>query len=87
MKRVPPSERIRQEWNQLLCSGASGEENLLDALVRTGARYMLQMTIEQEVAEFLGRGHYQRGDCNRAGGLPPASFSSGYPAPPRTPLS
>ncbi|NLU51080.1 MAG: hypothetical protein GXX09_11935 [Syntrophomonadaceae bacterium] len=53
MTRVPPSEQTRQEWNQLLCSGTSGEENLLEALVRTGARYMLQMAIEQEVTEFL----------------------------------
>jgi len=67
MKGVLPSERIRQEWNQLLCPGTSGEENLLAALVRTGARYMLQMAIEQEVTEFLEQGHYQRGDRNREG--------------------
>jgi len=67
MKRIPPSEQIGQDWNKILGHGVSGDESLLDALVRTGARYMLQLAIEQEVTRFLGRGHYRRGERTREG--------------------
>ena len=68
MVRIPRSEQYRQEWQEILASGISGEgEGLLDALLRTGARYMLQIAIEEEVTEFLGRGHYQRGERDRQG--------------------
>jgi len=62
MSRIPRSEQFRQEWQEILTCGINGEEGLLDALVRTGARYMLQVAIEEEVTEFLGREHYQRGE-------------------------
>ncbi|MDH7578940.1 MAG: transposase [Bacillota bacterium] len=67
MKRIPPSEQFRQEWDQILCNGVGENETLLDALSRAGARYMLQVAIEQEVTEYLGRGRYQRGDRDREG--------------------
>lgn len=39
MKRIPRSERYRQEWEEVLCHGVNGEqkERLLDALIRTAA--------------------------------------------------
>jgi transposase-like protein len=67
MKRVPPSELFRQDWDQILCNGVGENESLLDTMVAAGARYMLQTAIEQEVTEFLGRGRYQRGDRDREG--------------------
>jgi len=68
MARIPRSEQFRQEWQEILTCGIKGEgEGLLDALVRTGARYMLQVAIEEEVTEFLGREHYQRGERIRQG--------------------
>lgn len=67
MNRVPPSERMREEWNAILTTGIGGEGSLLDTLVRLGARYMLQKAIEEEVTEFLGRDHYQRGERSREG--------------------
>lgn len=67
MKRVPPSEQMRQEWNRIITEGVSGNESLLDALARAGARYTLQLAIEQEVTEYLGRSHYQRGERAREG--------------------
>ena len=42
-------------------------EHPLDAFVRLGIRYMLQVALEQEVEEFLGRAHYQRGKRRRQG--------------------
>jgi transposase-like protein len=35
--------------------------------VRSLARYMLQVSIEEEASEFLGRGHYRRGQRLRVG--------------------
>ena len=34
----------------------------LDELAREGARRMLQATLEREIEEFLGRGHYERSE-------------------------
>lgn len=68
MTRIPRSEQFKQEWQEILNRGIKGEgEGLLDALLRTGARYMLQVAIEEEVTEFLGREHYQRGERSRQG--------------------
>lgn len=68
MLRIARSEQFRQEWQEVLAQGNCGEgEGLLDALIRTGARYMLQVAIEEEVTDFLGREHYQRGDRSRQG--------------------
>lgn len=66
MDRIPPSRRLRQGVEAIL-QGWEGEGHPLDALVREGARYMLQVTLEQEVEEFLGRAHYQRGARRRQG--------------------
>lgn len=59
MGRVPPSHRMKQLLSQWL-DGAEGADHPLDALVRLGSQYCLQVGIEQEVTEFLGRAHYQR---------------------------
>lgn len=67
MKRIPPSERLREEWNAALVQGIAGEGSLLDTLVRLGAHYMLQKAIEEEVTEFLGRAHYRHGERAREG--------------------
>jgi len=59
MGRVPPSHRMKQLLSQWM-EGAEGADHPLDALVRLGAQYCLQVGIEHEVTEFLGRAHYQR---------------------------
>jgi transposase-like protein len=66
MERIPPSRRMRQEAEALL-QGWEMEGHPLDAFVRLGARYMLQVALEQEVGDFLGRAHYQRGARKRQG--------------------
>lgn len=59
MGRVPPSHGMKQLLSQWL-NGAEGADHPLDALIRLGSQYCLQVGIEQEVTEFLGRAHYQR---------------------------
>lgn len=71
MKRVPPSTRMKEELDALLRGEAPEEaqpsESPLKGFVRGVAQYMLQVTIENEATEFLGRGRYQRGARSRAG--------------------
>jgi putative transposase len=70
MKRIPPSVRMKEEVEQLLrgevVEGAA-PETPMRGFVRSLARYMLQVSIEEEATEFLGRGHYRRGGRLRAG--------------------
>ena len=80
MGRVPPSVGMKQLLSQWL-NGAEGADHPLDALTRLGAQYCLQVAIEHEVTEFLGRAHYQR---RAAGGQ---GYRNGYePKALKTPL-
>lgn len=66
MGRIPRSRKLKQEAEALLW-GWEMKSHPLDAFVRLGARYMLQVALEQEVEELLGRAHYQRGQRRRQG--------------------
>jgi transposase-like protein len=71
---------MKQLLSQWL-NGAEGADHPLDALVRLGSQYCLQVGIEQEVTEFLGRAHYQR-RSDAAGG-----YRNGYePKALKTPM-
>ncbi len=61
MKRIPPSERIREEVEQFFREGITGnsEESITGMLLRLGAQRLVQEALEQEVTDFLGRGHYE----------------------------
>ena len=59
MKKIPASERMRKELETLL-EGVNSKEFLLSEILRKGATIILQELLEQEVTEFLGRGHYER---------------------------
>jgi transposase-like protein len=66
MERIPPSRRLKQELEEVL-QGYGGDQHPLDVFIRLGARYMLQVALEQEMEDFLGRAHYQRGRRRRKG--------------------
>ena len=59
MKRIPASQRMRKEVEKLL-NGVNSREFLLSELIKKAAAIILQELLEQEVTEFLGRGHYER---------------------------
>jgi len=65
-QRIPPSAQIKQEISALL-NGSYLPEHPLDAFLRLGAQYLLQVAVEQEVTEFLGRAPYQRKKRSRRG--------------------
>jgi transposase-like protein len=69
---------MKQEVEELLQRGR-GEGLPLSEFIRTAARCCLQEAVEQEVTDYLGRGHYQRGARQRAGyrnGYEPKHFPS-----------
>jgi hypothetical protein len=74
MKRVPPSEQVRQEISSLLSEGIKGEGNLLTELVTKAVQRVLQEALEQELTDHLGRDHYQR----RCEEDPPRGYRNGY---------
>lgn len=80
MRRIPKSEAFRQALQEIIATGKAEEsEHPLDMFIKLGARYMLQVALEREVLEFLGRGHYRRGMRGRAGyrnGYEPHNFKS-----------
>ncbi len=70
MKRIPPSVRMKEEVTALLGGDATEgaqPEPVMRGFVRSLARYILQVSIEEEATAFLGRGHYRRGQRTRAG--------------------
>lgn len=74
MNRVPPSERIRQAIQELLESGIRGDKDVLNELIRLGATRLVQEILEQEVEDFLGRGHYE----HRKGNVEFRGYRNGY---------
>jgi putative transposase len=59
MPRIPPSEQIRKQLDDLLDHGLVGQENPIGTLVQLGAQLVVQELLERETTERLGRGHYQ----------------------------
>jgi putative transposase len=59
MEKVAPSERFRDELDEVL-AGVGGEEDPIETVGRLGARLILQQALEDEVSEFLGRRRYER---------------------------
>ncbi len=61
MEKVAPSERFRQELDEVL-AGVDREQDPVEVVGRLGARLILQQALEDEVTEFLGRRRYQRAE-------------------------
>jgi len=58
MKRILPSESLVKELEQR----KRAKDFSLKEFILRGAQLMLQKAVEEEVQEFLGRGHYERAD-------------------------
>jgi putative transposase len=56
MNRILPSENLVKEFEQR----KRAKDFSLKELILKGAQLMLQKAVEEEVQEFLGRGHYER---------------------------
>jgi len=51
---------MRKKVEELLSQGLDGEGAITSALARLGMEWLVQELVEQEVTDYLGRGHYQR---------------------------
>src|SRR5437867_2084468 len=56
MKRIQPSEVLEKQLEQR----KKAKDFSLNELLLRAAELMLQKAVEEEVQEFLGRGHYER---------------------------
>ena len=68
MRRVAPSAMVREEIAGLFTDGVDRGTNLLSALAELGVRYLAQQGLEQEQADRLGRGRYERRSSEQPGG-------------------
>jgi putative transposase len=62
-RKIPPSEVLRKEINQIMEGMLDGEQqaqNPFRLLMQKAKRMIVQELLEQEVEEFLGRGYYKR---------------------------
>jgi putative transposase len=66
VRRIPPSEQIRKQLDELLGNGLEGQDNLVGTLVQLGAQLVVQELLERETTERLGRGHYQHREPGEA---------------------
>jgi transposase-like protein len=64
--RVSPAERIRADIDELFASDRDLAE-VLEEVARLGVRLLMQVAVETEVTEFLGRDRYARGERAREG--------------------
>ncbi len=60
MKRIPPSEKIRQRLDELLTDGLDTEKEITSVLIELGVKRLLQEMLEEEVKDYLGRDYYAR---------------------------
>jgi len=74
MNRVPPSERLNKELKEVLAGQIAEKDNLLDRVIETSVKMVVQRVLEQEVEDYLGRGYYERSPESRAG------YRNGYEA-------
>ena len=60
MKRIPPSQKIRERTEELLNQGLEGEGDVTSLIFRLGVERLAQELLEQEATDYLEREHYQR---------------------------
>jgi len=66
-QRMAKSKKMEQEVEKMLIKGDELIAHPLDIFMTLSARYMLQVALEKEVEDFLGRAHYKRGNRLRQG--------------------
>jgi putative transposase len=64
-QRITPSEKIRQQIDQVMNGGVENQPNPLERLIRLGAQLVIQEAMEKETTDQLGREYYQRSDPDK----------------------
>ncbi len=76
MRKVPPSDVLREEINRSLADGVQDGTDLLSHLAHLGLGYLVQQALEQEQEDFLGRARYERRE--EGIGDQPTRYRNGY---------
>ena len=78
VERIPPSERVRKEIDELLAGKTKGksQDEREQSLLILAMKRILQEAVEREQAEFLGRKHYEHQSEGRGwrNGYEPKTF-------------
>jgi len=67
MQKVPPSEKLRKEIDEILSGQVRRDEDALGLLIERSLKMVFQRILEQEVRDYLGRDYYERGTGDRKG--------------------
>lgn len=76
MRKVAPSEMVREQIEQTLSGGVDEQTNLLSTLAQLGMKHLVQQALEQEQEDFLGRGRYERRASEEKAA--PCGYRNGY---------
>jgi transposase-like protein len=78
VERIPPSERVRKEIDELLAGKTKGksQDEREQSLLILAMKRILQEAVEREQAEFLGRKHYEHQNAGHGwrNGYEPKTF-------------
>lgn len=68
-ERIIQSEIMRKRLNKIIEEGIStkSDVSILDGLIKRAIAYIVTKTLEEELTDWLGRDHYDRGDRERKG--------------------
>jgi len=67
MEKVPPSEKLRKEIDEILSGQLGKDEDLLGIMIDRSLKMMFQKILEEEVKDYLGRDYYERNAGSRKG--------------------
>lgn len=60
MKRLPPSDKMRNELRRYLAQGTMAKESMISGLAQRATQMIVQELLEEEAKEFVGREYYER---------------------------
>jgi transposase-like protein len=67
MQKVPPSEKLRKEIDEILSGQLGKDEDVLGLMIDRSLKMMFQKILEEEVKDYLGRDYYERNSGRRRG--------------------
>jgi transposase-like protein len=67
MQKVPPSEKLRKEIDEILSGQLEKDEDVLGLMIDRSLKMMFQKILEEEVRDYLGRDYYERNSGRRKG--------------------
>ena len=67
MEKVPPSEKLIKEIEQLYSGAGENQRDMLEELIEKSVRMVMRKILEQDVTDYLGQGYYEQSSESRRG--------------------